>query len=61
LRFLLTNLDALATLFAGIVATLWAWCWTEVATREVDLLGRPERATGPLLILYAVLRLAAVG
>jgi hypothetical protein len=61
LRFLPANLDALATLCAGIVATLWAWCWTEVATREVETPGRPERAIGPLLILYALLRLAAAG
>ncbi len=59
MRFLLENLDALATLCAGIVTTLWAWCRTETATSEIAILGRPERAIGPLLILYAVLRLAA--
>jgi hypothetical protein len=59
LRFLLENLDAIATLCAGILATPWAWRRTEVATREIEVLGRPERAIGPLLIVYAALRLAA--
>jgi hypothetical protein len=60
LRFLIDNLDAIATLCAGIFATVWAWCRSDLANRELDALGRPERAIGPLLILYAVLKLAVV-
>jgi hypothetical protein len=64
LRFLVDNLDAVGTLCAGMIATLWAWrrsSWrrSEIANRELDALGRPERAIGPLLILYAVLKPAA--
>jgi hypothetical protein len=59
LRFLVDNLDAIGTLCAGMIATLWAWCRSEIANRELEALGRPERAIGPLLILYAVLKLAA--
>jgi hypothetical protein len=48
-RFLLENLGAPPMLCPGAVATLWAWCRTEVANRVVEILGRPECAIGPLL------------
>jgi hypothetical protein len=59
LRFLVENLDPIGTLCAGMIATLWAWRRSEARIRELEALGRPERAIGPLLILYAVLKLAA--
>jgi uncharacterized Zn finger protein len=60
LRLLVENLDAIATLCAGIFAMLWAWCRSDLANRELYALGRPERAIRPLLTLYGVLKLAAV-
>jgi hypothetical protein len=57
-RFLVHNLDALATLVAGVWATHVAWCREGVATPGAEALGRPERCIGPLLVLFAVLRFA---
>jgi len=57
-RFLVHNLDAIATLLAGIWATHVAWCRAGVATPDVEALGRPERCIGPLLILFAMLEFA---
>jgi hypothetical protein len=55
---LVHNLDAIATLLAGIWATHVAWCRAEAATPCVEALGRPERCIGPLLVLFAMLEFA---
>jgi len=58
MRLLIQNLDAIATLLAGIWATHVAWCRPGIATPGLEALGRPERCIGPLLILFAVLEFA---
>jgi hypothetical protein len=57
-RFLVHNLDALATLTAGIWATHVAWCRAGATTPDMEEFGRAERCIGPLLVGFAVLRFA---
>ena len=49
MRLLIQNLDAIATLLAGIWATHVAWCRPGITTPGLEALGRPERCIGPLL------------
>ncbi|HEV7981496.1 MAG TPA: hypothetical protein VGP86_01245 [Xanthobacteraceae bacterium] len=51
MRFLVHNLDAIATVVAGI----WA---THPAIPGMDAAGWPERSIGPLLIAFAVVEFA---
>jgi hypothetical protein len=58
MRFLLQNLDAIATLVAGIWATHVAWRRRGAAIPGMDATGWPERSIGPLLIVFAVVEFA---
>jgi hypothetical protein len=58
MRFVVSNLDALIALVAGIWSTHVAWCRPGLATPGLESLGRPERCIGPVLILFAVLEFA---
>jgi F0F1-type ATP synthase membrane subunit c/vacuolar-type H+-ATPase subunit K len=58
MRLVVQNLDAIATLIAGLFATYLAWCRGGIATAGIESLGRPERYVGPVLILFAVLKFA---
>jgi len=57
MRFLVQNLDAIATLIAGIGATHVAWRRGGAAIPGMAL-GWPERSIGPLLIAFAVVEFA---
>jgi hypothetical protein len=54
MRFLVHNLDAIATVVAGIWATHVAWRRGGAAIPGMDAAGWPERSIGPLLIAFAV-------
>jgi hypothetical protein len=56
MAFIVHNADAIATLLAGIWATHVAWCRERIAAPHA--LGRPERWIGPLLVAFALLKLA---
>jgi hypothetical protein len=58
MRFLVQNLDAIATLVAGIWATHVAWRRGGAAPPGTDAAGWPERSIGPLLIVFAVVEFA---
>ena len=56
MAFIAHNADAFATLLAGVWAIHVAWCRERIATPHV--VGRPERWIGPLLVAFALLKLA---
>jgi hypothetical protein len=58
MRFLVQNLDAIATLVAGIWATHVAWRRGGAAIPGMDATGWPERSIGPLLIVFAAVEFA---
>jgi hypothetical protein len=58
MRLSALDFDAIGTLAAGLAATHVAWCRADIATPGINPLGHPERWIGPVLILFAVLKLA---
>jgi hypothetical protein len=58
MRFVVSNLDAIIALVAGIWSTHVAWCRPGFATPGLESLGRPERCIGPVLMLFAALEFA---
>ncbi len=58
MRFVVQYLDVIVAMATGLAATHVAWCRAETATPGLAALGHPERWIGPMLILFAVLKLA---